>query len=180
MSAFFAAKIGGGCGASRGQSRTLGYTVRAPAARAASELGDDSIDLRVAADAVGMGVVARMARPAGNVTGFVQGGYLLKQVEMLREAVQRLSRVAYLHHSNYPPVAQWLIDQVQRIGARIEILNVQDAKGASSGIEGEDQGVVREKNAMLHGHSPRIAHLAVRCRCRQSATHGGPQTRKDS
>jgi ABC-type uncharacterized transport system substrate-binding protein len=48
-----------------------------------------------------MGLVASMANPGGNLTGFVQGAYVLKQVEILREAVPRLSRVAFLHDSNY-------------------------------------------------------------------------------
>ena len=144
-------------------------TVGTPAARAAKQAtATIPIIFWLAADPVAMGLIASMANPGGNLTGFVQGGYVLKQVEILREAVPRLSRVAYLHDSNYPPVAQSLFDPVQRIGVRVEILNVKapkDFEGAlAAASKASVRGVVVENTPMFHGHFPRIVHLAVQFR----------------
>jgi len=50
-------------------------------------------------DPVGVGLVASLARPGGNVTGlatFVPGGFTAKGAELLKEAVPHLSRLAVL------------------------------------------------------------------------------------
>ena len=50
-------------------------------------------------DPVGVGLVASLARPGGNVTGlatFVPGGFTSKGAELLKEAVPHLSRLAVL------------------------------------------------------------------------------------
>lgn len=46
-------------------------------------------------DPVGSGLVASFARPGGNLTGFAQGVYDEKQLEILKEALPGASRVAY-------------------------------------------------------------------------------------
>ena len=49
----------------------------------------------VGGDPVERGLVASMARPGGNLTGFVLGLYIGKQLEVLKAAVPGISRVAY-------------------------------------------------------------------------------------
>ena len=49
----------------------------------------------VGGDPVERGFVASMARPGGNLTGFASGLYDAKQLEVLKSAVPRISRVAY-------------------------------------------------------------------------------------
>ena len=50
-----------------------------------------------AADPVGVGLVASLARPGGNVTGFSSLGELnSKRLEILKDAVPKLSRVGVL------------------------------------------------------------------------------------
>ena len=49
----------------------------------------------MAADPVEKGFVASMARPGGNLTGFALGLYDDKQLEVLKEALPGLTRVAY-------------------------------------------------------------------------------------
>lgn len=53
-----------------------------------------------AGDLVGEGLVASLARPGGNVTGFtsVDPDFSAKRLELLREAFPRVSRVAVLYH----------------------------------------------------------------------------------
>jgi ABC-type uncharacterized transport system substrate-binding protein len=73
----------------------------------------------VADDPVESGLVASFARPGGNLTGFAQGVYDEKLLEVLKEALPRVSRVAY-------PAP------VQERGARPERLNVA---GRALGVE---------------------------------------------
>ena len=56
------------------------------------------------ADPVGIGVVASLARPGGNVTGFSTQNYQLeeKRLEFLREFVPRMTRIALLGNTSNP------------------------------------------------------------------------------
>ena len=49
----------------------------------------------LALDPARRGVVASMARPGGNATGFTYGLYTHKMLEVLKETLPRISRVAY-------------------------------------------------------------------------------------
>src|SRR5262249_26775689 len=58
------------------------------------------------ADPLGVGVVANLARPGGNVTGFSTQNFELeeKRLELLRELVPGLTRIAALGNANNPYV----------------------------------------------------------------------------
>jgi putative ABC transport system substrate-binding protein len=144
-------------------------TVETPAASAAKQAtATIPIIFSVADDPVATGLVASMAHPGGNLTGFAQGLYRHKQVEVLRDAVPRLSRVAYLHDSNYPPIAPSEFDPLQRVGVRVEILNVKTPKdfdGAfAAASKASVRGLVVENSPMFFPHFSRIAHLALQFR----------------
>jgi putative ABC transport system substrate-binding protein len=144
-------------------------TVGTPAARAAKQAtATIPIIFSLAADPLAAGLVASMAHPGGNLTGFAQGVYVYKQFEILREAVPELSRAAYLHDSNYPQIAPSQFDPLQRIGVRVEILNVKapkDFNGAfAAASKAGVRGLVVENSPMFYGHFQRIAHLGVQFR----------------
>ena len=72
-------------------------TTGTPAARAAKQVTTTiPIVFTVGADPVEQGLVASFARPGGNLTGFALGDYEDKRLELLKEAVPRLSHVACL------------------------------------------------------------------------------------
>jgi len=110
----------------------------------------------LADDPVATGLVASLAHPGGNLTGFAQGLYRHKQVEALRDAVPRLSRVAYLHDSNYPPIAPSEFDPLQRIGVHAEILNVKAPKDFAGAFVAASKasvgGPVVENSPMFYPH----------------------------
>jgi putative ABC transport system substrate-binding protein len=61
-------------------------------------------------DPVGSGLVASLARPDGNITGFTLGEFSLggKMLEVLKEVAPQVSRVAVMLNPDQPPhVAMW-------------------------------------------------------------------------
>jgi len=67
-----------------------------PATRAAKEATKTiPIVFTLAGDPVERGLVASLARPGGNLTGWAWGLYEQKQLEVVKEALPRISRVAY-------------------------------------------------------------------------------------
>jgi putative ABC transport system substrate-binding protein len=127
------------------------------------------------ADPVRVGLVQSLARPGGNVTGvatLVPGGFMAKQLELLKEAVPGASRVATLGNLTnevyrvtfpveIPPTARAL-------GLRLQVLEVSEP----GQIEGAIEAAVRERADALHVlgdpifHSPpnRLPELAARAR----------------
>jgi putative ABC transport system substrate-binding protein len=80
----------------------------------------------------GQGIVATLARPGGNVTGLSAFVTELtgKRIEVLREVVPKLSRIATLLDLGNPIfVAQWKETQVaaQSMGMQAQLLNVRKA-----------------------------------------------------
>jgi putative ABC transport system substrate-binding protein len=144
-------------------------TVGTPAARSAQQAtATIPIIFSLAADPVAAGLVASLARPGGNLTGFAQGIYTLKQVEVLKQAVPRLSRAAYLHDSNYSPIALSEFDPLQRIGVSVEVFNIKTPKDFDGAFKLASKasitGVVVENSPMFYGHFRRIARLGVEFR----------------
>jgi len=127
------------------------------------------------ADPVRVGLVQSLARPGGNVTGvatLVPGGFMAKQLELLKEAVPRAVRVATLGNPTndvyrvtfpveIPPTARAL-------GLQIQVLEVSEP----GQVEGAIEAAVRERADALHVlgdpifHSPphRLPDLAARAR----------------
>jgi len=61
-------------------------------------------------DPVGGGIVASLARPGGNITGFTQHEYSLgvKWLELLKELAPRVKRVAVIYDADNPAAAGYL------------------------------------------------------------------------
>lgn len=91
-------------------------------------------------DPVGNGFAASLARPGGNITGLstyypeISG----KQLELLKEIVPKLSRVACLANSTQPGTAQTLKEAERAAGAlgvMLQYLDVQNAKQIESAFQ---------------------------------------------
>jgi putative tryptophan/tyrosine transport system substrate-binding protein len=95
-----------------------------PATRAAQQATTTiPIVFYVGADPVQSGLVASFAQPGGNLTGFVGGLYPDKQLEILKETVPGLVRVACLCSSNPEnPGKVQIIDAARVLG--LEILDL--------------------------------------------------------
>jgi ABC-type uncharacterized transport system substrate-binding protein len=124
-------------------------------------------------DPVGNGFVASLARPGGNITGLstlapeISG----KQVELLKEIVPRLSRVAVFGTSTIPGYAQRLRETELAAGAfgvQLQYLDILGPKDIESAFRAASKG---RADAVLALGSPvfilqriQIADLAVKSR----------------
>jgi putative tryptophan/tyrosine transport system substrate-binding protein len=117
-----------------------------PATRAAKEATITiPIVMEQDSDPVGNGFVASLARPGGNITGLATFRPELsgKQLELLKEIVPKLSRVAVFGTSAYPGNAQALKEielAAKAFGVRLQYLDVVSSKGYRDCIPSRKQG----------------------------------------
>jgi ABC-type uncharacterized transport system substrate-binding protein len=110
----------------------------------------------VAEDPVGMGLVASLARPGGNLTGinFFSAELVAKRLELLRELVPAATRVAVLVNPAGPGYETTLRDMepaARAIGLQIQVLNAS----TSSEINAAFATFVRERpDALFVGTDP--------------------------
>jgi putative ABC transport system substrate-binding protein len=149
-------------------------TAASPLTRAAKE-ATATIPIVMAQDSdpVGSGFVASLARPGGNITGLATLAPELsgKQLELLKETVPRLSRVAVFGTSTYPGNAQSL-KEVELAAAAFKVqLQYLDILGPKD-IETAFRAASKERaDAVLVLASPvfannrtEIAELAIKSR----------------
>jgi putative ABC transport system substrate-binding protein len=103
-----------------------------------------------AIDPVGAGIVASLARPGGNATGFAQFEYSLsgKWPELLKEITPGLKRVSVLREpANAAGIGQWAIIQAAASAAGMEVipLGVREPDEIERGIS----AFAREPNGGL-------------------------------
>lgn len=109
---------------------TGGPTATRPAQKATVKI---PIVMAQDTDPVGNGFVASLARPGGNITGLSNYHPDLsgKQLELLKEMIPKLGRVAVLGNSNEPGNAQALKETelaAQALGVQPYYLDARDAK----------------------------------------------------
>jgi putative ABC transport system substrate-binding protein len=149
---------------------TGGPTATRPAKKATATI---PIVMAQDTDPVGNGFVASLARPGGNITGLSNYHPDLsgKQLELLKEAVPRLARVAILGNSNEPGNVQAL-KETKLAGAtlrlKLQFLDVRDVQD----IEPAFHAATKERaGALLVLSSPiatsqrtQVAQLAIKNR----------------
>ena len=96
-------------------------------------------------DPVGNGFVASLARPGGNITGLASLTPELsgKRLELLKEIIPKLARVAVLGYSTEPGYAQVLREIELAAGAfkvQLQYLDVLDPKDIETCIPRRNQG----------------------------------------
>jgi len=124
-------------------------------------------------DPVGNGFVASLARPGGNITGLATLSPELsgKRLELLKEILPKLSRVAVLGTSTTPGTAQELKEAELAAGAfgvKLQYLNVLDPKDIEAGFRAASKeradAVLVLNSAILISQRKQIADLAVKNR----------------
>jgi putative tryptophan/tyrosine transport system substrate-binding protein len=149
---------------------TTGPTGTRPAKEATSTI---PIVMAQDIDPVGTGFVTSLARPGGNITGLsslvpeISG----KQLELLKEILPRLSRVAVLWTSSNPANAQVLKEMESTAGAlglklqSLDILGAQDIETAFRVAgKGRADAVLVLQNGVATSHRKELAAFAIRSR----------------
>jgi putative ABC transport system substrate-binding protein len=127
-------------------------------------------------DPVGFGFVKSLARPGGNMTGvaIVDPEFDAKQLEILKEAFPRLSRVAYLTNPAWHP--DYYLRSEKAMGSAAKALGIQlDTVPANTPEEldkafaeigrGRIQGLVLPQNGpLLFAHRARVREFAAKNR----------------
>jgi putative tryptophan/tyrosine transport system substrate-binding protein len=126
-----------------------------------------------ATDPVGIGLVASLAHPGGNVTGLSNVGSDLggKQLELLKEAFPKVSRVAVLWDSANPGNALWLGEmKVAAVALRttlqpVNVHGLNDFERALSAIKKEHASALSAlRNAVTNNYRRRIVDFAAKSR----------------
>ena len=124
-------------------------------------------------DPVANGFVASLARPGGNITGLSTLAPELsgKRLEILREVVPKLSRVAVLGTSTGPGYAQVLREiepAAKAFGVKLQYLDVLDSKDIETAFraasKGRADGVLTLQSPILVSQRAQLAELAVKNR----------------
>lgn len=146
--------------------------INTPAARAAKNATRTIpvVMMRVA-DPVKSGLVTSLARPGGNVTGvsFMPDALGPKGVELLRETLPKLSRLAALYQGDNPG-AVVIIDEVERKGERLGLKVVRfpvrdpsDYAGAfESAARARSEAVFVMDDGAITKHRREILDLAAK------------------
>jgi len=146
----------------------------ASATRAAKE-ATNTIPIVMAQDPdpIGNGFVASLARPGGNITGLSNLNRELsgKRLELLKEVVPRLSRVAVFGTSTFPGTAQNLKETELAAGAmrvQLQYLDVLDPKDIETAFRGASKGraqaVLTLGGNVLNSHRTQVVELAAKSR----------------
>jgi len=124
-------------------------------------------------DPVGNGFVASLARPGGNITGLsslapeISG----KQLELLKEIIPKLSRVAVFGTSTTPGNAQQLREMERAaaaFGVKLQYVDVLDPKDIETAFRAASKGradaVLVLTSGVLADYRTEIAKLAIKSR----------------
>jgi putative ABC transport system substrate-binding protein len=132
------------------------------------------IVMAVSADPVGIGLVASLARPGGNITGLsfdVDLTVITKELELLKEAVPRVRRVAVLSNPANQGNARAIRNvkvTAQSLGVQLQFLEArgpEEFEGAFAAIAREGAGALLVvPDSVLGLHRVRLLDFAARRR----------------
>jgi putative tryptophan/tyrosine transport system substrate-binding protein len=120
-------------------------------------------------DPVGSGLVASLARPGGNATGLsIQSTDLAgKRLEILREALPNLRRLAIIANVDYPGSARELAEvqaAARQVGLDVDVLEIRRAEDIAPAFEtlkSGTQALYLCPDALVNANHARINTLAL-------------------
>ena len=133
-------------------------------------------------DAVGMGLVASLGRPGGNVTGLSDAVPELsaKRLELLKEAIPRTERVAVLVNADNPLQTSlqtsWKALERAARSLKVELQKVEVRRpdefeqAFATMAKGRIEAVVTTQDALFNANAKLIADLAAKKRLPSSGT----------
>ena len=145
------------------------------------------IVVAASADPVGLGLVASLARPGGNITGTSLMAPELgsKRLELLKETVPKISRVAVLWHPRGAGRLEWQQTEAaaRRLGVTLQSYEVRNADDVARALEAMTQkrpdAVIMFFDPLTSGYRVIISDFALKNRlptifgAREFAAAGG-------
>ena len=126
------------------------------------------------ADPVELGLVASLAQPGGNITGFTGIAYDIagKRLELLKETVPKATRAAILVTSRTGITAQAHLTQTEvtarALKMQFQVLNVREPEGLENAFQRARRERVEVLDVVMTGwinsHRPRLVKLAANAR----------------
>lgn len=122
-------------------------------------------------DPVAAGLVDSLARPGGNITGFTAIGAVLagKRLELLKETIPKLSRVALLWNPmDTSSVQQWRESQLEArgLGLQLHSMEVSSAEKYEAAFKeaalARSQGLALAQDSISSGNQKQIVELAAK------------------
>jgi putative tryptophan/tyrosine transport system substrate-binding protein len=127
-------------------------------------------------DPVGAGIVASLARPGGNITGFTQFEYSLagKWLQLLKEIAPGVTNVGVLRDlrptTNAAAIGQWAVIQAmtEQIGIELTPISISNANDVERGVaafaRGSNVGLIVSLSATANIHRQAIIASAAKYR----------------
>jgi len=149
---------------------TSGPTMTRAAKQAAATI---PIVMTFDSDPIGSGFIVSLARPGGNITGLSALSPELsgKQLELLKEIIPMLSRVAILGNSKEPAntkTLETIESSAAAFGIRVQPLDVLSPNDLETAFhaatKARSDALVVLASLVLSDHRARVAHLALRNR----------------
>jgi putative ABC transport system substrate-binding protein len=143
----------------------VGGTLAAQSAKAAT--ATVPIVFTLVSDPVGAGLVASLARPGGNATGLSNIIYELSatQLQVLKEAVPKVSRVAVLHNPlNSGRALNTVRDAARALGVELQVLEVRqppELASAFSALTARHADAVLALSDPVFGNEVQLSNLAA-------------------
>ena len=128
------------------------------------------IVMAASADPVGSGLIASLDRPGGNITGLAMLSPELsgKRLELLKETVPRLSRVAVLWNpKNISSAASWKESQLAALGLKLQVQSIEvrgpgDFHNLSDALVKERfQALNVVRDPLIRAHMTRVVEFAM-------------------
>ena len=155
-------------------------TGTAPAFAAKQATSAIPIVFAFAGDPVGTGLVASLARPGGNVTGMSNQATDLaaKRIELLREIVPRLRRLAVMANVAYPAAALEM-GEVQAaastLGVEVSAFDVRESKDlgpAFEALKSQAEALFLVGDPLMTANRTRVTALALAAQVPTIYVHG--------
>lgn len=127
----------------------------------------------LAGDPVGSGLVSSLGHPGGNITGIsnLSPGLLPKQLELLRAAAPRVSRVGILYNPANPattPALEETREAARSMGVELQVLEVRRADELPGALAALDRwhagGLLAVSDPVIGSHLRELSSEAVRRR----------------
>jgi putative ABC transport system substrate-binding protein len=140
---------------------------------AAKASGGTPIVMVGVGDPIGTGIVASLARPGGNVTGLslIAPELAAKRLELAKEALPGLARIAILWNPNNPSVRLRFRETeaaARVVSLKLESIEARQAgdfeKGLQAAARAGAQALITTEDALMSAHRADIIRLAMRHR----------------